>query len=98
LAKQRNSDEERKKVAEKWSKVLRIEIKPEQINCDGCLSEGRLFFYCANCNKRRCCMEKHIENCAYCEDYPCSKLSNLFKSAPHAKATLDEIRSKRQII
>ena len=46
LATQSNNDEERKKVAEKWSKVLNVEMKPEQINCDGCLSEGRLFFYC----------------------------------------------------
>lgn len=51
LATQENSDEERRKVAEKWSKVLNTEIKSEQINCDGCTSNGRLFFYC---QKRSC--------------------------------------------
>ena len=93
LATQRDSDEERRKVAEDWSKVLSVDIKPEQINCDGCLSEGRLFFYCQSCEKRRCCIEKNLENCAYCDDYPCSKLDNVFKAVPNAKATLDEIRS-----
>jgi len=94
LATQKNSDEIRRKVAEKWSEVLKIEIKPEQINCDGCTSDGRLFFYCQICDKRRRCMEKHIENCAYCKDYPCRKLDDVFKVAPYAKATLDDVRRR----
>jgi hypothetical protein len=93
LATQKNSDEERRKVAEKWSKVLNVEIKPEQINCDGCLS-GKLFFYCSSCDKRKCCLEKHIDNCSYCEDYPCDKLESVFKAVPQAKVTLDEMRRK----
>jgi hypothetical protein len=44
LATQKNSDEERRKVAEKWSKALNVEIKPEQINCDGCISDEDYFF------------------------------------------------------
>lgn len=86
-----------KKVAEKWSKVPNVKMKPEQINCDGCLSEGRLFLYCQTCEKRRCCMEKCLENCAYCENYPCSELDGVFRNAPYAKTTLDEIRSKFKV-
>jgi len=94
LATQRDSNEERRKVAEDWSKVLKTSVKPEQINCDGCLSGGRLFFYCQTCKIRRCCIERHLENCAYCKDYPCEKLAKLFKSAPYAKTTLEEIRNR----
>jgi hypothetical protein len=97
LTTQKNSDEERRKVAEKWSKALNTEIKPEQINCDGCISDGRLFFYCQSCEKRKCCMEKHLENCAYCVDYPCNKLDGVFKDAPYAKTTLDEIRRQHLV-
>ena len=98
MATQSDDDEGRKKVAEKWSETLGIEIKPEQINCDGCLSDGRLFFYCQSCDKRKCCMEKNIENCAYCADYPCKKLDNVFRAVPQAKDTLDRIRNQTKTI
>ncbi|MBS7656356.1 MAG: DUF3795 domain-containing protein [Candidatus Bathyarchaeia archaeon] len=94
LATQNNDNEERKKIAEKWSKVLNTQIKPEQIDCDGCISNGRLFLYCQTCEKRKCCMERNLENCAYCDDYPCYKLEGVFKNAPYVKTTLDEIRAK----
>jgi len=93
LATQKNDDEERKKVAEMWSKEYKAEIKPEDINCDGCLSEnGRLFNYCKVCEIRKCAQEKRVENCAHCDDYTCQKLSNFLNEAPDAKTTLEEIR------
>ena len=50
IATQKDSDEERKRVAESWSKMYNIEIKPEEINCDGCLTtNGRLVNYCKVC-------------------------------------------------
>ena len=42
-------------------------------------------------------MEKHLENCAYCVDYPCNKLDGVFKDAPYAKTTLDEIRRQHLV-
>lgn len=94
VATQNDDDEERKKVAEKWSGVLETEIGLEQVNCDGCLSGGRLFFYCRSCDIRKCCTEKNIENCAYCVDYPCKKLDNVFQAVPQARMTLDQIRNQ----
>lgn len=93
LATQKDSDEERREVAESWSKMFDTEIKPEDINCDGCLSSsGRLIDYCAVCEIRRCALEKAVENCAHCDEYACETLSNWFESVPDAKATLEEIR------
>ena len=37
-ATQKNDDDERKKVAEIWSKKYNADIKAEDVNCDGCLS------------------------------------------------------------
>ncbi len=37
LATQKDDHNERMKVAELWSKEFKAEIKPEDINCDGCL-------------------------------------------------------------
>jgi hypothetical protein len=71
------------------------EYKYEEINdCDGCKSgSGRLFFGCRDCKIRECVNKKEIDNCAYCKEYPCSKLMNLFKQDEGAKTRLDYIKS-----
>ena len=96
IATQENDDEKRKQVAELWSKMYKSEIKPEEINCDGCLAKsGRFFSYCNMCEIRKCGQEKHLKNCAYCEDYICEKLSSFFdKAGPDLKHNLEEIRKK----
>lgn len=46
LATQDNNNQKRAEVAQEWSKLFKFEIKPEDINCDGCQSDGgRLFNY-----------------------------------------------------
>jgi len=46
LATQEDDDQKRVKVAQEWSKLFKVEIKPEDIHCEGCLSDGgRLFNY-----------------------------------------------------
>ena len=93
LATQKNDNTERKRIAELWSKLYNADIKPADINCDGCMSDGtRIFNYCNICEIRRCGMAKHVENCAYCDEYACEKLTDFFNMAPEAKTTLDEIR------
>jgi len=92
LATQKDDHNERMQVAELWSKEFKAEIKPEDINCDGCLSEnGRLFGHCKVCEIRKCAQEKGIKNCAYCGDYACEELNKFFEMAPDAKATLDKV-------
>jgi len=93
LATQKDDDDGRRKIAESWSKQYNADINPEDINCEGCLSEsGRLFSYCKVCEIRKCEQEKSLKNCAYCDEYACEKLSKFFKMAPNAKTTLEKIR------
>ena len=93
LATQENDYLKRNEVAEKWSKEFQATFKPEDINCDGCVSgKERLFSYCQVCEIRKCGREKQLKNCAYCDEYICSKLSEWFRMVPQGKATLDEIR------
>jgi len=116
IATRKDDDEERKKVAELWSKERKkiselwskerkkkygelwfkeydSDIKPEDINCDGCLSEGdRLFNYCKVCEIRKCGKEKGVKNCTYCDDYACEKLNKLLKMVSEAEAVLEEVR------
>ena len=94
LATQDNDNQKRAEVAREWSKLFKVEIKPEDINCDGCQSiGGRLFNYCNVCEIRKCGKEKGLKNCGYCGEYPCHKLNFIFSNAPDAKSQLDEINS-----
>jgi hypothetical protein len=94
VATQKNDRELKEKVARAWSTETET-LKPEDIDCDGCLTSGRrLLGFCRTCEVRRCGYEKGVENCAYCREYPCVKLTTLWKSITesNAKAVLDEIR------
>ena len=95
LATKNDDDEKRAEVAELWSKEYNADIKPEDINCEGCLSEsGLVFNYCKVCEIRKCGMERGIMNCAYCDDYACEKLEKFFEMVPDARKRLDGIRSR----
>jgi len=94
IATKNDDDEKRAEVAQLWSKQYNTDVKPEEINCDGCISEsGRLFSHCKVCEVRKCGKEKGVENCAYCNEYACQKLEGFFQVLPDAKKRLDEIRS-----
>jgi hypothetical protein len=91
----KDDDEERKRVAELFTKQYRQEYKPEDINCDGCISDRkRIFSYCSACEIRECGKEKRVKNCAYCSEYPCKRLSQLFSEYTKAKETLDTEHTK----
>ncbi|RLI78820.1 hypothetical protein DRP04_09720 [Archaeoglobales archaeon] len=96
IATKNDSYEERKRVAELWSKMLNLDLSPEDINCDGCTSNGRLMDFCKTCEIRNCAIKKGVENCAYCPDYVCEKLDKWLDKVPEARSTLEEIRRKIQ--
>ena len=92
LATKENDDRKRATVAQEWSRLFKVEIKPEDINCDGCLSNGeRIFNYCKVCEIRKCGEGKGLKNCGYCSEYPCHKLDFILSNAPDTKNRLDKI-------
>ena len=69
----------------------------ENVRCDGCLSVSkRKCSYCAECGIRLCGVERGIENCAFCTDFPCEKLTGFIKMVPAARVMLEEIHSTAQ--
>ena len=95
LATRNRDDEAREKISKEWSKAYGADLKPDDINCKGCLSATEpQFQYCKVCEIRKCAREKEILNCAYCDDYACEKLEKFFKMAPEAKITLDVIHEE----
>ena len=96
VATKNDDDAKRAEVAELWSKGYEVDLKPEDINCSGCLSDTEpLFGHCKVCEVRKCAREKAIENCARCDEYACEQLKGIHKMAPDAKERLDGIRSER---
>ncbi len=96
IATQRNDKELKKEVAKAWS-TEKEPLKPEDINCDGCLGTGkRLFKFCGVCRVRLCGHEKGVKNCAHCREFPCEKLTDLWRRfrLRKPKATLEGIRKK----
>ena len=95
VATQENDDAARARIAGEWSKGYEVEIKPEDINCDGCMVEGRHIGFVGICDIRACGIERELTNCGHCGDYPCDKLDKIFKMYPLAREKLDEIKAAR---
>jgi hypothetical protein len=97
IATQKDDDSLRRETAAEWSKQFGHEVKPEEINCNGCPNlDGRHIDYCSNiCEIRKCGIAKKVVNCAYCLDYKCDKLATFHENAPNAKSKLEEIRNQR---
>ena len=88
----------RVKTAAEWSKVFNVAMKPEDINCVGCLkTKGVHIGHCTECEIRKCGLAKKVKNFALCPDYPCDKITNFIANVPPAKANLEEVRRARQM-
>ena len=93
-ATQEDDDAEREKWAKTYTRQYGREYRPEDINCDGCPTDGtRIFRFCNDCRIRDCAREKNVESCAICEDYPCETLASVIsKTRVPARETLEKIR------
>jgi hypothetical protein len=93
IATMKEDNEELRKIAEKWSSKD-FPLKPEEVICDGCVAvDKKLMKWCNSCKVRKCGLEKNVENCAFCADYPCDKLNDVWKmlGSSSAKENLDMI-------
>jgi hypothetical protein len=85
-----NDDIKRAEVAREWSEQYSTDLKPEQIVCNGCVSDGPWFHYTENvCEIRKCCVGKSLASCAVCDEYACDRLEEFFNMVPEARNNLD---------
>jgi len=68
-------------------------LTAENVQCDGCMTEGRKIGHCSECQIRLCAIENERTNCAVCPDYACEKLQGFWKAVPQAKVNLEAIRT-----
>jgi len=93
LAKKNNDHAKRIETAKEWSEQFQVEIKPSDINCDGCLSVSDIrFHHCSLCEYRACGLEKRLNSCSQCDEYPCENIALFHKNVPEAKENSDKLR------
>jgi hypothetical protein len=107
IATKTDDDELRREYAAKQYERWKITIEPETVNCHGCRSLTPKTGFCARCEVRRCTMERKLENCAYCVDYPCEKLDRVHAAMINigkaiggvatARLNLDTIRKEKNL-
>lgn len=88
----------RESIAELCTKQYRMNLQLEDItDCDGCRADtGRLFSGCWGCEIRKCASLKHMESCAFCNDYACDILQEHFIHDPETQIRLENIRRERR--
>jgi hypothetical protein len=92
IATKHDDDVAREKTAAYYAEKFGFNLLPEEINCDGCLSEGgKLIGYCRSCEIRTCARAKSMANCAVCEEQPCEKLTKFHEFSPVAKKSFDAL-------
>jgi hypothetical protein len=94
IATRSDDDSLRVKCAAKWRATYKSEVKPENINCDGCKSDGIKFIMCNSCGVRKCASQKGLDNCAVCEDYACTTLQQMWSIDPYFKTAIEALREK----
>lgn len=98
---QKNDEKLRQKAIDAWSTETE-RLKPSDIDCDGCQVGKRIYKFCSACEVRKCGSVRGVKNCAYCAEYPCEKLENLWRgfrtvSWEEAKATLDNLEKLKKL-
>jgi len=71
------------------------DVRVDDIKCKGCLS-NELFVYCETCQIRPCVLDKGIEGCHQCSDFPC-KFTGDFSFAVAKRVILRAIPAWREL-
>lgn len=83
----------KQKLVDGYKANMGKEITFEELDCDGCPSEGRKISFCAVCAIRKCAFEKGYATCAECSDFPCEKGSFIWTEGSASKAKLESLLS-----
>jgi hypothetical protein len=90
-----DSDDLRKKYADKVFTQFKIEVEPASVNCHGCRDERPKTGYCAYCEVRKCAIDRGLENCAYCVDYGCDKLQKVHAAMINVGKAIDGVATAK---
>lgn len=82
----------REKTAKAWSELNQVPILAEDINCQGCRTEGIKTVFCSNlCEIRQCALKRSVETCGDCVDMKkCSLVWEIISNNPDVLKNLEQ--------
>lgn len=93
IATQNDDDAAREKTVALYAEKCGMVLQKEDINCDGCLSEGgRHIGYCQTCEIRQCCLGRGLKHCVVCPEQPCDKLRRFHEFSPEAQTSFEALK------
>jgi len=88
-----------KNILDWFKNERKLDLKPEQITCDGCLGD-RSKHWSADCSILKCSVDDHgLDSCSDCAEFPCERLEKWAeRDARYAEAfgRLQEMRKGKQ--
>lgn len=81
----------RKELSDGWYAIYGFRIQPDEIVCDGCVSCENPSLIDKGCPVRSCVLEKGLNNCAYCDDYPCEDLQQIIVNRSAIEEKLERV-------
>lgn len=67
-------DDRRRELSDAWFEYFGFRVQPEEIECDGCTADPQAKTQDSCCPVRPCVLERGLENCSVCSDYPCDRI------------------------
>ena len=72
-----DKDEQKMKALMQQFSGGKMQFKPEDLICDGCIARGRVASFCRKCAIRACAEGKpNVTRCSDCPDFPCARITN----------------------
>lgn len=95
VATKTGDDSLRQAFAAHESARWKIQIEPARLNCHGCKDLQPKSGFCATCEVRQCAMERKVEDCATCVEFPCPKLDRVHAAMVNVGKAVDGIAKAR---
>ena len=97
LASQEKDDQKLKALMQQFS-AGKMQLKQEDLVCDGCIANGRVASFCRRCAIRSCAAGKtNVTRCSDCQDFPCARITNFNNDGMlHHSEVLDNLKHIRE--
>jgi len=66
-------EDRRTELSDGWEKCFGFRIPTDEIYCEGCMTAGSPTLIDTGCPVRPCVIERGLNNCSECDEYPCEK-------------------------
>ena len=98
LATQENNQQRLNAFAQQFS-AGKMQLKLEDVLCDGCIGGGRVASFCRRCAIRSCAEGKsNVTRCSDCPDVPCAKVTSFNNDGmQHHSEVLENLRHVREM-